>query len=389
MMPFRVLATDAQERSVLAAVRCLSASGLTVTAVANARQAPGLWSLAPDRRLLVPDPRGDTEAFVRRLETILRQARHDLLLPGTDASLLTVSRYRDRLKPYVHLGLPSHEAVERSLDRERLGIEAARAGLAFPEGRVCRTADDAVRAAWAFGYPVLVKPVHTVVESDGAVRRRSSVLAHDDGAVDSAAGAFGTCIVQRRVEGSMVSFAGVATDGRLLGVAVSRYRRTWPPEAGNVSFSETISCPPGLAESVESLVDGLGWRGMFELELIERPGLGFAALDFNPRPYGSLSLAVAAGVPLPAIWSRWVLGCAAAPATARIGVRYRWEDGDLKHLVWQARRGHTRSVLSIARPRQGVVHAYFQARDPAPLFARGVELACRGKRPLETKPPGS
>lgn len=388
-MPFRVLASDAQERSVLAAIRCLAASGFTVSAVAASRQAPGLWSVAPARRLVAPDPRADTEGFVRTLETILGRTPHDLLLPGTDASLLTVSRHRDRLEPYVTLGLPSREAVERSLDREQLGIEAAQAGLSFPESRGCRTSAEAALAARELGYPVLVKPVQTVVESAGFVDRRSTVLAHDDRAAQSAATAFGSCIVQRRLEGSVVSVAGVATDDGLVGIAVSRYWRTWPPEAGNVCFSETISCPPGLAERVGSLVNGLGWRGMFELELMERPGAGFAALDFNPRPYGSLSLAVAAGVPLPSMWTRWVLGGDPTAATPRIGVRYRWEDGDLKHLVWQARRGHATSALSIARPRRRVVHAYFRARDPAPLVARAVELARRAIRPVEPAHPGS
>ncbi|HUA45096.1 MAG TPA: hypothetical protein VMA77_07705 [Solirubrobacteraceae bacterium] len=371
----RVLATDAQDRSVVAAIRSLSASGLRVTAVGNARQAPGLWSRAAHVRRLAPDPRRDAEGFIARLEQILSGTRHDLLLAGTDVALLTVSGHRDRLAPYVELGLPSHEIVQRSLDREQLAIEAAAVGLAPPEAHVCRTVEDALRAAGAFGYPVVVKPVHVVVESGGAARRRSAVLVHDARAAESAARALGTCIVQRRVNGFIVSFAGVATADGLLGLAISRYRRTWPPEAGSVCFSETISGPPGLEHSVESLLERLGWRGIFELELIERPGLGLSAIDFNPRPYGSLALAVAAGAPLPAVWGQWLLGRAPRPARARIGVRYRWEDADLRHLVWQARHGHLSSALSIARPRRAVAHAYFQARDPGPLLARGVQLA--------------
>ena len=70
-------------------------------------------------------------------------------------------------------------------------------------------------------------------------------------------------------------------------------------------------------------------------------------------------------------------------------MRLLWEHGELKHLLWQARRRHARAALSIARPRRHVVHAYFQPRDPGPLFAHAFELACRPRRGVRTSPPGS
>ncbi len=86
----------------------------------------------------------------------------------------------------------------------------------------------------------------------------------------------------------------------------------WSPQAGNVSFPETIEASGGLCERVLSLVTAIGWHGLFELELIE-PGDGrIGAIDFNRRPYGSLWLGVAADAPLAAIWCRWALGQAGA-----------------------------------------------------------------------------
>jgi predicted ATP-grasp superfamily ATP-dependent carboligase len=222
---------------------------------------------------------------------------------------------------------------------------------------------------------VLVKPLRTVVETAGAAHRRASVVAPGADRVQAAARAFGTCIVQRRVRGDVVSFGGVATDRGLLAFAVSRYARTWPVDGGNVSFSETIAAPVGLAEQVQALVARLGWIGLFELELIEDESGGFAAIDFNPRAYGSLGLAVAAGVPLPVLWCEWLLGARPEPAAARIGERYRWEDADLRHLASRLRAGDLRSALTVATPRRNVTHAYFQLRDPAPSLARGLQVA--------------
>jgi predicted ATP-grasp superfamily ATP-dependent carboligase len=383
----RVLVTDAQERAVLAAIRCLRREGLSVTATATTRTAPGLWSRAPMRRRLAPDPREEVDAFVAKLELLLRERRHDLLMAGTDASLLAVSKRRDRLTPYVRLGLPSHEVVEGALDKESLAQAAGEVGLAAPDARTCHGTSEARSAAAAFGYPVVVKPIQTVVERDGVAHRAASHLVVDEGELASALNVLeGACIVQRRADGCVISFGGVATASGLLGHVVSRYARTWPPEAGNVAFSETIAAPAGLVEKVQALVARIGWMGLFELELIESDDGRCSAIDFNPRAYGSLGLARAAGVPLAALWCRWLLGDQPDRApVARIGVNYRWEDAELRHLAWGL-GASPHAALEVARPHRGTTHAYFQLRDPAPLLARVLQVmrlahGQRGKDP--------
>ena len=178
----------------------------------------------------------------------------------------------------------------------------------------------------------------------------------------------------------MLSFAGVAGNGSLHAAVASRYLRTWPATAGNVCFSETIEVSETLHARVQSLVGAIGWEGLFELELIELADGRHEAIDFNPRPYGSLSLARAAGVPLATIWCRSGLGQPGSFATARAGLRYRWEDGDLRHLIWQLRAGEPGAALGAAGPGRGVAHAYFLLADPAPAAMRVAELLRDGVR---------
>ncbi len=356
-------------------LRSLPGVGFDVTALGTSRTAPGLWSRLPAARRLAPDPRQDLTGFIDKLETVVRERRPDLLLAATDASLFAVSSHRDRLPPDVRLGLPSHELVQRALDKRSLVEEAASAGLDVPDTRVCRGAAEAVAAAEQFGYPVVVKPTHTVVTVDGVLRRWGSVLARDAGAVARATERFGASLVQRRVDGRVLSFGAMRSEHDLLGFVVSRYVRTWPPQAGNVCFSETIDAPPGLVDKVHELMRRIGWVGLCELELIESHDGGLAAIDFNPRVYGSLGLAVSAGVPLPELWCQWALDENPRIARrARIGARYRWEDADASHLSWQLRHGHVRAAAAVARPRRDVTHAYFEISDPAPALARAIQV---------------
>src|SRR5436853_361135 len=149
-------------------------------------------------------------------------------------------------------------------------------------------------------------------------------------------------LVQRAEEGDQYSVAGVIAEGQLIVSAVSRYIRTWPVKTGRAAFSETVIPPNGLVGRVERLVREFGWQGIFELELIRRPDGSFAAIDFNPRLYGSIVLAESAGASIPTAWCEWLLGLKPKPVavSARPGLRYRSEDADLRHGLWQIRRGN-------------------------------------------------
>ena len=183
----------------------------------------------------------------------------------------------------------------------------------------------------------------------------------------------GPVLLQACASGPVLSFAGVAAEGRLRAFAFSRYERMWFPNGGSASFSVTVRPDPELVGRVERLVVAARVEGIFELEMIEHDA-GYAAIDLNPRMYGSIALAVRAGANLPATWVEWLLGGNPEISEARPGVYYRWDDADLRYAWWHLRRGQRRAALEVFRPRRGVVHAYASVADPAPVVARAVEL---------------
>jgi predicted ATP-grasp superfamily ATP-dependent carboligase len=386
----RILVTDAEQRAVLAACRGLRVAGFSVSAVAESRPAPGHWSRSCSSRYLLPHALTDEEAFVSGLERILRAHPHALLLAGTDASLMAVSRHRERLERHTSLGLPPHAHVVRSLDKLELGRVASSCNLPPPETAVCSGVAEARRAARHFGYPVMIKPCKTVLEIDDVLVRLASEWAPDAATLGRVVPPFGErYLVQRTLRGPIVSYAGVSDSGRLTASAVARYHRTWPPEAGNAAFAETIEPPPELKARVLELVTKLGWRGVFQLELIGDEDGHLRAIDFNPRVYGSLGLAIAAGANIPAVWALSSVGERPAPVDARGGYRYRHGDADLRNLIYQLRSRRGGAAIAVARPRRRVTHAFFMARDPAPAAAQAVlELRSIASRFLdETRMP--
>lgn len=379
-----VLLTDAQERSAPSACQSLGRAGYRVGGASSERPAPGHWSRFCDERFDVPDPRADSREFARAVAAVAGEGRFDTIMPGSDAALIAISTHRDLFPAEVELGLPAAEVVDACVSKVSLMSCAGDAGLATPETVVCANREEALVAAARLGYPVLLKPRRSVFTEDGDVRQRTSFLATDEAALAAELSDFGLpCLLQRHFSGALISVGGVAAAGELPGLAVSRYIRTWPPHAGSVSCSETIVAPAGLLDRVGRLVAATGWEGIFELELIEGEGGELAAIDFNPRLYGSLALAVSAGAPLPAIWCDWLLRDRLERRVARPGVRYRWGDADLQHVWGLLRDGHPASAADVLRPRRGTARPYLRARDPAPALARLLQILQMVRRRLQ------
>ena len=319
---------------------------------------------------MATDPREDEARFVEEVRDIARTASYQLLVTGSDASLLAVSRHRERFEGLIELGLPPAQVVERCVSKRALADASIEAGLGAPETEVCADEAEARAVARRFGYPVVLKPPSTVRAVNGGSVQRASMVVQGDAALEALWPEYGAhSLVQRCLGGDVVSFSGVAADGRLLAYGVSRYGRTWPPEGGAVSFAETIAPPAGLERRVENLIGVLGWKGVFEVELVQN-GTRFAAIDFNPRLFGSLELITRAGAPLSTAWCDWVLGFEPVASEARAGYRYRWEDAEARNLWRRLREGRLRSALSMLRPRRRMTRSFFSPTDPGPLAAR-------------------
>jgi predicted ATP-grasp superfamily ATP-dependent carboligase len=330
----------------------------------------------------VTDPREDGASFTKEIAEIATRDGYDLVLAGSDAALLALSHHGEQVDGPITLGLPETEVVEACLSKIDLLEHARSVGFSCPETALCSSWEDVSAAANALGYPVLLKPRRTVFPARGTLRQQGSRKIFDEVTLRERWPDYGVpCLVQRSEGGPVWSFAGVLAGGEMLAVAVSRYWRTYPLESGAVSFSESVEPPSGLVDAVRSLVSHMGWHGIFELELIDGSA-GFSPIDFNPRLYGSLALAVRAGVPIPAIWCDWLLESKTTPRVARAGYYYRWEDGELRNALRELSCGRLSRALGIARPRASTTHAFFSLQDPGPAVARALQGARAGVRSL-------
>jgi predicted ATP-grasp superfamily ATP-dependent carboligase len=373
----RILVPADEFHASLALVRGLRSAGyLPVLAVSHDRTYAAR-SRAVVEVVRVPSAEDEPERFAAELFRTLPALEVSAILPGTEASMIALSRVAERLQ--VRLGAPAPETVELATDKPRVLELAAQHGLPQPASAygtpasLCEQVDE-------FRYPVVLKPQRTRMQTDaGALAYFKAKRIDSADALKTVLGELpeGEWVVQPYVSGGLCAISGVAWEGRIVAAVHQRSARIWPRDIGYSCYAETTPADRALEDRLSGLLHALGWSGLFQLQMLRQDDGSSVAIDFNPRPYGSLALAIRAGANLPAIWAALVLGDPLPPTTSRPGVRYRLETGDAKSIATLAASGQLRAAAQAAWPRRDTAHAIFSLRDPAPVSVLAFRALAR------------
>jgi len=338
----------------LAAVRGLAVGGHRV-GLASSGSGPSWSSRAVAERWRLPPLAAGSAAFVAAVSRAA--ASYDVVLPTGDAELLALSAARAQVP--ARLGLPEHAQVVRALDKRGLTAAGAAAGLRVPREVALADLPDDPSLRWA------VKPrLHEVGAPavTRVVRGPAEVLA----AVDDLHATGAQALVQEAFTGDLVAYVALVREGRVVGALQQRASALWPPSAGNCVRGRCEPVDPDLAAGAARLLADLCWDGIVQLELVapagERPGL----VDLNGRVYGSMALALGAGLNLPALYVDQVLGAPDPEPVVRLGARYSALGLDLRRAL--SGPAPVRGVLGCLPPAVGAAHPLWSPTDPLPAL---------------------
>jgi predicted ATP-grasp superfamily ATP-dependent carboligase len=362
-----------QARAALAGVRGLAAAGWEV-GVAVPERSLSTASRWCRRWHRVPPLWDGLDGYVEAIEGATERYGYEVILPAGDAEMLTLSVARDRLSAVVPL--PAHPSLMTAVDKLELTRAAARAGLAVP-----RTWEARDGASSAGEGRLIVKPrLHS--EPGGPVLRRPAALVRDAASAGAAIARIeqtgGAAVLQEKLNGHLIAWIGLMdVDGSLVTAVQQEARRTHPPDAGVTARGVTVPVSPALTGDAVRLLSALSWTGLAQLQFIV-PADGSARLvDLNARCYGSMALALGAGVNFPALWAAVATGRPVARPEPTVGARYQWLEGDLRS-AWLERRGGLRRDLGdVLRWSLNAHHSVWSAADPLPALMQSREIAGR------------
>lgn len=348
-----LIATDstADQRKTLAAVRALGASGADVT-VGNDR-----FPCGPERsrycrrRLRYPSPSLEPEAFK---ETLLRTAsaqEHDVYLPLSDYTTIAAVALGERLAAGVGTALPPAPAFEVALDKLATHDAARSVGVETPRTWCVERAADLSRITREVRFPCVFKLRRGAgavglefPDSPEALRRHyDNRMGHSDALYDAE-----RPLVQELVPGPVHDACLLFDRGRMV-AGYTQLRLAMLPSRGGVGIHNRSTDEPRLLAQARELLESLQWHGpaMVEFRRDDRDGR-FRLLEINPRFWGTLDLAIHAGVDFPGLTCRLALGeHPESRRDYRVGLEYRWL---LTHAPGYGRERGWRALWSLLRP---------------------------------------
>jgi predicted ATP-grasp superfamily ATP-dependent carboligase len=339
-MAHRILVTDAEQRKSVPIVRALGRHGLQVVCGESSRWSMGFYSRYCTERKVYPKPE-DEERFVEWLIQQADAGEFSMLLPIDERTMTPVTKHLDELRKHMRVPVVEHATYMIARDKGKTVQQAMRLGVPVPRTWFFSSLDEFRDGRGQVEYPCIVK-ARSSSGSNGirqvlapADLERLYLQVHRD---------YPFPLVQEFIPpgGDTFGVELLLDRGKVLAHFMHRRLREFPVHGGPSTLRESVYIEDLLRKASDLLVS-IGWHGVAMVEFKVDPRDRVPKLmEINPKFWGSIALAIAAGVNFPVLLYQLAAGERMdRPAGYRLNVRCRWLlPGDIMHFVANPQRWH-------------------------------------------------
>lgn len=315
------------DRKPVAVARALAAQGHVAAVAADRFLGQAGWSRFVSRRIRCPHPRDGLDAYISALRCAAAEFQADALLPLNDYATLAVSERRTEIEDLVRLAVPPHNALLISRNKFETVRLAQRIGVPVPPTWLADSSEALARISDQIRYPCVAK----LVRGAGAIgmvvaRSRRELLEVEisdgppaDGIFDGSA-----YVVQEWLQGELHDVCALFCRGEPRAALVQKRLQMYPPRGGVGVWNKTVK-RPDLVERAFRLLRALAWHGPAQVEFLVDSHDKSHLIEINGRFWGTLDLAIAAGVNFPSLACEMALEGDIEPMfDYRTGVGFRW-----------------------------------------------------------------
>ncbi|MBN1847754.1 MAG: ATP-grasp domain-containing protein [Deltaproteobacteria bacterium] len=336
----RVFITDGHWRKTLAAVRGLGQEGVRVTVGETTRLATAIFSRYCRESVAYPSPVHHPSDFLDHLRKALTKKPYQMLLPMEDETVSLLSRHLNEFSRLTYLPIVPFEKWNIAHRKDHILRLAERLGIPIPKTWYVQDLGQINMLKDRIPYPAVIKPV----TGSGAVGIRypkNPVEFIRD--YQSVHMRFPFPLVQERIPSKGTGYGAsflFNEAGEVKASFMHKRLREYPPTGGASTLRESVR-RDDIRDMGRALLKALDWYGvaMVEFKLDPRDNIP-KLMEVNPRFWGSLSLAISAGVNFPYLLYRMSKGNDFQPVEQySLGKRCRWLlPGDILHYIHNPHR---------------------------------------------------
>ena len=382
---------DGEQRSALAVTRSLGRKGITVTVGSEKNASLSSCSRFCAHTFQYPSPYKDPIGFIQAIRDVTNKIPNSILFPITDVTLTEILLKKTELQEIVAIPFMDYAEYAQVTDKIALVRLARELNVLIPTSFLSTDFldhDEMIETIGKSGYPVVVKPSFSKIRTEKGWISAGVHYAADEkelrGIISNEIFQRYPFLVQGRVEGPGIGVFLLMRDGKVLAKFSHKRIREKPPSGGVSVLSESIDPPEDAMIAAVQILEKMHWTGVAMVEFkIDREKNVAVLLEVNARFWGSLQLAISSGVDFPYLLFRLANGEKIEEHGGyTVGLRSRWELGDLDHLLIRIFNRSSHLNLLPGHPsrravlkdfifdfiRRGVRNEVFQRSDVKPFF---------------------
>jgi len=333
----RILILDGHTNQALACARSLGRSDYTVL-VASHRSLPlAAWSRYCRGRYRL---KGETGLAFAEMRSWAHKQGVSIVLPLSERSCLLCNAERqDWERLGITVGCGPDEMLLAAFDKAQTTLRAERCGVRIPATRFPKSLEECYASADEVGYPCVIKPRWSNAWNGAAFlpNQVPAYVSHPTGLETAVmTRRQGDCwpLIQGYVEGRGRGMFALYDRGQPVAWFAHERIRDVRPSGSGSTLRRSIRVEPRLREPAERLLTELQWHGPAMVEFRDDGKEPPCLMEINGRFWGSLQLAISAGVDFPRLWVSILNGEEFETVTNYVeGLALRWLWGDVKRFL--------------------------------------------------------
>ena len=295
----RALVLDAESSAGLEVVQSLGKRGVLLDATSSQDDCLAFYSRYVHRKLRQPGYDSSKGEFSNWIHDLHHSSQYDLIVPATEASLLMMRTLDAGDEVRLRAAMPCNSALDVALDKERTWELATELGIPVPKSVVYSSLDDLGEEP---AYPVVLKPVKSKVEIAGQLQHFwPSIVCNREERTSILESWLPHIRVQQQsfIRGTGIGIELLFNKAEKVWHFAHERLHEYPLSGGRSTYRKSILPDPRMLAAAEALLRALEWHGVAMVEFKLGENGDFYLLEINPRLWGSLALAIDAGVDFP------------------------------------------------------------------------------------------